>query len=103
MSREDQAMTASITYATLVRVKIERDASGAYFATSPDVPGFEAVSQDRKDLEERLVPKYLADLYEAAGQPIVVARVGKASDADELPWVAMPADVARRQLEHQAS
>ncbi len=55
--------------ARIVRVKIERGASGAYFASSPDVPGFEAVSQDRKDLEERLIPKYLADLYKAAGQP----------------------------------
>ena len=95
-------MTASTTYAKIVRVKIERGASGAYFASSDDVPGFEAVSQDRKDLEERLVPKYLADLYKAAGQPMMVTRLDEAGDDDVLPWVTVPMDVARRDLERQA-
>jgi hypothetical protein len=102
MSREDQGMTASTDYAKIVRVRIERSASGAYFASSPDVPGFEAVSRDRKDLEERLVPKYLADLYKAAGQPMMITRLDEASDDDVLPWVRVPVDVARRELERQA-
>jgi hypothetical protein len=99
-------MTASTTYAKIVHVKIERGASGAYFATSPEVPGFEAVSQDRKDLEERLVPKYLTDLYKAAGQTVVVVRAEDLSDSDDvLPWVAMPLELvefARREVERQS-
>jgi len=89
-------MTASTTYAKLVRVKIERGASGAFFATSPDLKGFMAVSPDRKELEEKLISKYLTDLYNAAGQPVVVSRVEGHSSDDEQPWVAFPLETARR-------
>lgn len=96
-------MTTSTTRAKLLRVKIERGRSGTYFATSPDVPGFEAVSKDLKDLEERLVPKYLADLYRAAGHPVVVTRLEEYDTEDVLSWVAVPLEVLRQGLEWQMS
>jgi hypothetical protein len=87
------------TYAKIVSVKIERGASGAYFATSPDLEGFMAVSPDREELEQKLIPQYLADLYKAAGQPVVVSRVEGRSDDGGQPWVAFPLETARQAIE----
>jgi hypothetical protein len=87
------------TYAKIVSVKIERGASGAYFATSPDLEGFMAVSPDRNELEQKLIPQYLADLYKAAGQPVVVSRVeSRSGDDDGQPWVAFPLETARQAI-----
>jgi hypothetical protein len=82
-------MTASVNYAKIVKVVSERDATGAWVATSPDLPGFEAVSQDRQDLMERLVPKYLADMFAASGCPMIVAPV-----ENDITWVAVPREAA---------
>jgi hypothetical protein len=87
------------THAKIVSVKIKRGASGAYFATSPDLEGFMAVSPDKDELEQRLIPQYLADLYKAAGQQVIVSRVEGASDGDSQPWVAFPLEVARQAID----
>jgi hypothetical protein len=91
------------TYAKIVTVKIERGASGAFFATSPQLQGFLAVSPNRDELEEQLIPQYISDLCRAAGQPVVVSRVeGGSSDDDGQPWVAFPLEKARQALEEYA-
>lgn len=52
------------------RIHIDQsEETGAFIATSPDVPGFEAVSQSLQKLEDELISKYIDDLYAAVGEP----------------------------------
>ena len=91
-------MTGSATMARIVRVKLEKGDAGLIFATSPDLPGLLVAQRTKEDLE-RAIPVAIADLYEACGTPVIVTKLDQ-PPADSLqPWVAMPAEIARRALE----
>jgi hypothetical protein len=89
--------------ARIVRVRIKRDDHDVFVATSPDLKGLLVVSKDRDLLLASLIPETIADLYRACGQPAVVARAEDGDDPDALPWVAVPMEIARREMERQAS
>ena len=71
---EDE-MTASLNFARYLRMSIEQDARGVYVAKSPDLKGLLAVSKDRVELEETVIPQAIRDLYLACGEDIVVTRL----------------------------
>lgn len=67
---KEMAGVTNPKYPPKPRIHIDQnEETGAYIATSPDVPGFEAVSQSLQKLEDELISKYIDDLYAAAGQP----------------------------------
>ena len=82
--------------AKTVRVKIEEGRTGLFFATSPDLKGLLA-AEPTIDALHAAIGKAIADLYEACGVRVVVSMLDS-KDGDFEPWVAFPADVARREL-----
>lgn len=93
-------MTASAELAKLIRVTIVQDKRGVFVATSQDLKGLLAVSEDRVHLEKEIVPQSIADLYASCGVPVVISQLEESmSDEAIAPWVAVPAVVARKQLE----
>jgi hypothetical protein len=89
-------MTTSATKAKIVRVKIEADKSGLYFATSRDLKGLLVAERRREDLAQA-IPNAISALYEAGGVPVIVT-MAESVDGDESPWVAVPRDVVRNAL-----
>ena len=89
-------MMTTIMKAKTVRVKIEEGRSGLFFATSPDLKGLLA-AEPTVDGLHMAIPQAIANLYEACGISVVVSMLDGGDDAFE-PWVAFPADVARREL-----
>jgi len=95
-------MTTSLLKARTVRVKIEEGKSGLFFATSPDLKGL-LVAERTVDVLYAQIPKAIENLYEACGERVVVSISGDSCD-NYIPWVAFPAEVARRALsESEAS
>jgi hypothetical protein len=89
-------MTTSSMKAKTVRVRIEEGKTGLFFATSPDLKGLLAAEPTVDALHEA-IPKAIVDLYGACGVAVVVSMLDQTDDAFQ-PWVAFPADVARREL-----
>ena len=67
-----------------------------FFATSPDLKGLLA-AEPTIDALHTAIAKAISDLYEACGVKVVVSMLDE-EDGDFEPWVAFPADVARREL-----
>lgn len=83
--------------ARIVNVRFEEGESGLFYATSPDLRGL-LVAEPTLDALEGAIAGAITDLYAAVGETVVVSKVE--DDGDDLhPWVAFPADVARRALE----
>jgi hypothetical protein len=83
--------------ATIIRVKIEEDEDvGLFFATSPDLRGLLVAKPDIEALFNA-IPQEIANLYAAKGVEVVVT-IAKDDNPDFYPWVAIPADVAKRVL-----
>ncbi len=82
--------------AKIVWVKIEEGDAGLYFATSPELKGLLVAESSLEDLE-REIPKAIQDLYAACGESVVVTSAEDGTD-DLHPWVAVPAEIARRAL-----
>jgi hypothetical protein len=94
----EEAMTGSAKTARIVRVKLEKGDAGLLFATSPDLKGF-LVAERTEDALARAIPVAIAELYEACGMQVIVTRADDIPDNPRLqPWVAMPAEIARRAL-----
>lgn len=93
-------MTASKNHAILVYTETVRDERGVYVATSPTLKGFLAVSEDLEKLHNEIIPRAIADLYEACGVKMLVNRI-RNDQIDEAcaPWVALPAKLVQQQLE----
>jgi hypothetical protein len=89
-------MTTTTMKAKTVRVKIEEGNSGLFFATSPDLKGLLA-AEPTIDTLHTAIAKSISDLYEACGVKVVVSMLDD-KGGDFEPWVAFPADVARREL-----
>lgn len=79
--------------ATIIRVKIEEDKVGLFYATSPDLRGLLVAAQDLETLFE-MIPQDIASLYAARGMKVVVT-IAKDDDPEFYPWIAIPAEVAK--------
>jgi hypothetical protein len=82
--------------ATIIRVKIEEDEVGLFYATSPDLRGLLVAKPDIEALFEA-IPQEIANLYASKGVEVVVT-IAKDDNPEFYPWVAIPADVAKRAL-----
>jgi len=80
--------------ATIVRVKIEQGKAGLFYATSPDLRGLLVAAPDLEALFGA-IPQEITDLYAAKGMKVVVT-LAKDDDPVFYPWVAIPAEEARR-------
>ena len=89
-------MTTASMKAKTVRVKIEEGKTGLFFASSPDLKGL-LVAEPTVDALYKAIPKAIADLYMACGESVVVSILDEKAHG-YVPWVAFPADVARRAL-----
>lgn len=92
------AMTTA-TKAKTFRVDIQRDGT-LFIATSPDLKGM-LVAEHSFDELIAAIPSAVQDLFAACDVPVVVSQV---DDGDEMsaPWVAFPAEIARKGLERVA-
>lgn len=81
--------------AKLIRIKIEEDASGLFFATSPDLRGLLVAKLTVPELENDLA-RAISELYAVTGEEVLVSQV----DGANWPrsWVAFPATIAREHL-----
>jgi hypothetical protein len=92
-------MTGTSAKAKVVRVKVEMGKAGLLYATSPDLRGL-LVAEPTLEALQASIPTAVADLYAACGADVVVTMLDSQSDDDGLtPWVAFPADVARKAME----
>ena len=89
-------MTTATMKARTVRVKIEEGKTGLFFASSPDLKGL-LVAEPTVDSLYGAIPKAIADLYAACGESVVVSILDEGTHG-YIPWVAFPAEVARRAL-----
>ena len=92
-------MTSATMKAKIVRVKIEADKSGLYFATSRDLKGLLVAERRREDLNQAIADAIIA-LYAACGVRVIVT-MAEYGDGDDCPWVAVPAEIARAALAQQ--
>jgi hypothetical protein len=90
-------MASTLTKARIVRVKVEEGKTGLFYATSPDLKGLLVAEPSLDELDEA-IPRVITDMYAAMGMKVVVT---KASDDDPsyYPWIAIPADQAKRALD----
>jgi len=89
-------MTATRLKAKTFRVHIE-DRNGLFVATSPDLKGMLVVGRSVEAVTTA-IPKEVEDLFAACGSKVIVSEVE--NDNNEFtPWVAVPAEIARRVLE----
>lgn len=87
--------------AKIVRVKVEEGKAGLFYATSPDLRGLLVAEANIDDLDIA-ISKGITDLYAACGERVVVTKAQDA-DPDFFPWVAIPAEVARKVMEQSRS
>ena len=92
-------MTSTALKAKIVRVKVEEGRAGLFYATSPDLKGF-LVAEPTVDALDRAIPLAMADLYAACGVHVVVTKVDEPQQQDVTltPWVAFPAEVAKKAI-----
>lgn len=89
-------MTSATMKAKIVRVKIEADNVGLYYATSPDLKGLLVAEPTVEELE-RAIPRAVADLYAACGVEVIVTKAEDGCD-EHAPYIAFPTELARREL-----
>lgn len=95
-------MTASTSMgAKIVRVHFREDPSGLIFARSPDLKGL-IVSEKTMEAFDSSIPNAIADLYAACGVKVAVTKIDDDHEEGVTPWVAIPADIARKALERAA-
>ena len=82
--------------AKLVRVRLEEGKAGLFYATSPDLHGL-LVAEPTLDALEDAIPVAIAQLFEVVGEIVLVSKLEDNCD-DFHPWVAFPADIARKAL-----
>jgi hypothetical protein len=89
-------MTSSRPKAKTFRVHIE-DRNGLFVATSPELKGMLVVGRSVEAVTNA-IPKEVEDLFAACGSKVIVSEV-EDDDQELTPWVAVPAEFARRALE----
>lgn len=83
--------------AKIVWVKVKEGKSGLFFATSPELRGL-LVAEPTLDALYEFIPEAIRSLYAACGEHVVVGQADR-FDNDQTPWIAFPAEVARKALE----
>ncbi len=89
-------MTSSSMKAKIIRVKMREGKSGYFFATSPELRGL-LVTEPTIDELLRSIPTAIRDLYAACDLDVVVEMADERGD-EYIPWIAFPAEVARKAL-----
>lgn len=89
-------MTSDSMKAKMIRIRVEEDPVGLFYATSPDLPGLLVAKPTFGELEAD-IPRAIAELYAVCGVEVVVSKL-EDQDDDFHPWVAFPANLARRAL-----
>jgi hypothetical protein len=77
------------------RVRIKQDGS-LFIATSPDLKGMLVAEHSLEELENA-IPSAVQDLFAACDVKVVVSKI-EDDDNDVTPWVAFPAELARKGL-----
>jgi hypothetical protein len=90
-------MSTTSTKARIVRVKVEEGKAGLFYATSPDLRGLLVAKPTLDELDDA-IPSAISDLYAAGGLHVVVTKA-QDNDPEFFPWVAIPAEAARRAME----
>jgi hypothetical protein len=80
--------------AKIILVKIEQDGD-MFVATSPDMKGLLVCATSYEKIEAA-VTEAIRNMYLACGVDVVVSKAEDGTDALE-PWIAFPAELARRQ------
>jgi hypothetical protein len=94
-------MTSASMTAKIVHVQYKNSPSGLIFATSPELKGL-VVSERTMEALEDSISAAIVDLYAACGEKVVVTKIEDEGHGDLTPWVAFPAELARRALEGAA-
>lgn len=94
-------MTSASLTAKIIHVEYKQGKSGLIFATSPDLKGL-LVSERTMAALEASIPAAIVDLYAACGVQVVVTKVEEEEHGGLTPWVAFPAELARRALEENS-
>lgn len=90
-------MTTSMK-AKIVNVKVEHHTTGMFVATSPELKGLLVAKHSLDDIREA-IPQAITEMYAVCGEDVLVTPAEDGSDFDQ-PWIAIPADVAKRALDH---
>ncbi|TIO72181.1 MAG: hypothetical protein E5X74_33050 [Mesorhizobium sp.] len=90
-------MTTSMK-AKIVNVKVERHATGMFVATSQELKGLLVAKHSMDDLY-KAIPQAIMEMYAVCGEDVLVTPAENGSDFYQ-PWIAIPAEVAKRALEH---
>lgn len=90
-------MTSATMKAMIVRVRVEEGKTGLFYAVSPDLKGL-LVAKPTIDELEKAIPEAIIALYVACGVPVFVTKA-EDDDPEFFPWIAIPAEVARRVME----
>lgn len=84
--------------AKVVRIRIEEDKAGLFYATSPELRGL-LVAKPTMDELRADIPRAIREMYLVCGVDVVVSPVEAEAGETEQPWVAVPVELAKRQLE----
>jgi hypothetical protein len=96
-------MTSSRFEAKIIKVQVKQGRAGLLYATSSQLKGLLVAQPNRAALEAE-VPAAILEMFAAGGEQVVVGRVeGKEEASAEPSFVAIPAELARKQLEAAAS
>ena len=87
-------MTIASMKPKIVRVKVEHDDVGLFFATSPDLQGLLVAESTLEALDEA-IPAAVKALYAACGLDVIVSRADDDDQGASSPWIAYRAEVAR--------
>lgn len=82
--------------AQVVRVRIEEDKSGLFYASSPELKGL-LVAKPTIEALEKDIPRAIAELFAVDGWDVLVSKM-EDGDGDLHPWVAFPASIAKECL-----
>jgi len=87
--------------AKIVRVEFKKGKSGLIFASSPDLKGL-LVSERTMEALDNTISAAITDLYAACGLKVLVTKA-ETEEGGATPWVAFPAELARRALEDSST
>lgn len=91
-------MTSASMKPKIVRVKVEQDDVGLFFATSPDLKGL-LVAEPTREALDTAIPAAVKALYAACGLHVVVSKANEDDQGDYPPWISFRAELARAELE----
>lgn len=82
--------------AKIVRVTVEEDKTGLFFATSPQLKGLLVAKQTLDELHAA-IPQAIYELYAVCGEEVLVSPADDGVGGEET-WVAFPKEAAKEFL-----